>query len=121
MTANGAVYALLVGIDAYPPPVPWLAGCRNDVTDLSAFLEGRLGERLRLVTLLDREATRQAIVDAMRTHLGQAARGRRGALLVQRTRQRGTGPEGIRGPRADRVGSRPWYASIRGAATPTAS
>ena len=75
MTANGAVYALLVGIDAYPPPVPWLAGCRNDVTDLSAFLEGRLGERLRLVTLLDREATRQAIVDAMRTHLGQAAEG----------------------------------------------
>ena len=75
MTANGAVYALLVGIDAYPPPVPWLAGCRNDVTDLSAFLEGRLGERLRLVTLLDREATRQAIVDAMRTHLGQAGAG----------------------------------------------
>ena len=75
MTANGAVYALLVGIDAYPPPVPWLAGCRNDVTDLSTFLEGRLGDRLRLVTLLDREATRQAIVDAMRKHLGQAGAG----------------------------------------------
>ena len=75
MTANGVVYALLVGIDAYPPPVPWLAGCRNDVTDLSAFLKGRLGERLRLVTLLDREATRQAIVDAMRAHLGQAGAG----------------------------------------------
>ncbi len=75
MTATGAVYALLVGIDAYPPPVPWLAGCRNDVSDLTTFLQGRLGERLRLVTLLDRDATRQAIVDAMRTHLGQAAAG----------------------------------------------
>ena len=75
MAANGAVYALLIGIDAYPPPVPWLAGCRNDVTDLGSFLEGRLGKRLRLVTLLDREATRQAIVDAMRKHLGQAGAG----------------------------------------------
>ena len=101
MTANGALYALLIGIDAYPPPVPWLAGCRNDVTDLSAFLEGRLGKRLRLVTLLDREATRQAIVDAMRTHLGQAAEGDVALFSVQRTRQRGTGPEGIRDPRAD--------------------
>jgi hypothetical protein len=71
----GTVYALLVGIDAYPPPVPWLSGCRNDVGHLTTFLQGRLGERLRLVTLLDREATRGAIVEAIRTHLGQAAVG----------------------------------------------
>ena len=75
MARAGAVYAVLVGIDAYPPPVPWLAGCRNDVSDLTALLQGRLGERLRLVTLLDRDATRQAIVDAMRTHLGRATAG----------------------------------------------
>ena len=72
---SGTVYALLVGIDAYPPPVPWLSGCGNDVAQLSGFLQGRVGERLRLATLIDREATRQAIIDAIRMHLGQAGPG----------------------------------------------
>ena len=40
MAAYGAVYALLVGIDAYPPPIPWLAGCRNDVSDLTRVPPG---------------------------------------------------------------------------------
>jgi hypothetical protein len=72
---SGTVYALLVGIDAYPPPVPSLAAGGNDVTELRAFLEGRLAERLRLATLIGRGATRQAIIDTIRSHLGQAGAG----------------------------------------------
>jgi hypothetical protein len=68
----GAVYALAVGIDAYLPPVNALYGCKNDVTHVVDYLQGRLGDRLHLQTLLDREATRAAIIDAFRTHLAPA-------------------------------------------------
>ena len=32
------LYALLVGIDAYPAPVPALLGCVNDVTAIAEIL-----------------------------------------------------------------------------------
>jgi hypothetical protein len=35
------IYALLVGIDLYPPPVPRLFGCVNDIDDLKTFLQTR--------------------------------------------------------------------------------
>ncbi len=72
---DGAVYALLAGIDVYPPPVPRLAGCENDVQALATFLEGRLGDRLRLQTLVGRLATRAALIEAIRAHLSQARAG----------------------------------------------
>ena len=68
-------YALLVGIDDYPPPILPLSGCGNDVKHLRAFLEGRIGDRLRLATLLDGEATRAAMIETFRSHLGQAVAG----------------------------------------------
>ena len=68
-------FALLVGIDDYPPPIRPLSGCGNDVRHLGTFLEGRVGDRLRLATLLDGQATRAAIIDTFRSHLGQAAAG----------------------------------------------
>lgn len=70
MTCN--IYALLVGIDNYPHPVPSLKGCVNDVADVEEYLRGRIDPdkfKLHLLTLKNQEATRQAIVDGFRQHL----------------------------------------------------
>lgn len=69
------VYALLVGIDAYLPPVNPLWGCRNDIAALEQYLRARVGTELALHTLYDDEATRDAVVDGFRDHLGQAGEG----------------------------------------------
>ncbi|HET7277832.1 MAG TPA: caspase family protein [Dermatophilaceae bacterium] len=73
-TPKRRLYALLVGIDDYPPPVPRLRGCVNDVTAFAETLRGRVhGDRaLDAEILTDAAATRQAVIDAFRTHLGQA-------------------------------------------------
>jgi Caspase domain len=72
----GTVYALLVGIDAYQPPINALDGCRNDVANLETFLRARVVDRpLDLKTLLDDEATRLDVIEAFRSHLGQAGPG----------------------------------------------
>ncbi len=73
MTRN--IYALLVGIDEYVSPIPPLNGCVNDITAVKEYLEGRVandGYHLNLHTLLNTEATRQAIIDGFRQHLCQA-------------------------------------------------
>ena len=72
------LYALFVGIDAYPPPVNPLNGCVNDVTRMHDLLAARVaGAQDRFVPLLltDAQATRQGIIDAWRGHLGQAGPG----------------------------------------------
>jgi hypothetical protein len=72
------VYALFVGINAYPPPVNPLRGCVNDVAHLRDLLAARLaGSRDRFAPLLlaDGQATRQGVIDAWRSHLGQAGPG----------------------------------------------
>jgi pimeloyl-ACP methyl ester carboxylesterase len=69
------IYALLVGIDKYPSPVPQLQGCVNDVMAVKEYLEGRVTSdefQLNLRILTDQEATRQAIVDGFQQHLCQA-------------------------------------------------
>lgn len=70
MTAR--LFALLVGIDAYPAPIPPLRGCVNDVTAFADVLRGRLGDGLDLAVLTDEAATREAVTSAIRAHLGQA-------------------------------------------------
>jgi hypothetical protein len=73
---GGTVYALLVGINDYVPPINALYGCRNDVRALEQFLRARVLDRpLEVMTLLDADATRDNIVDAFRTHLGRATDG----------------------------------------------
>ena len=68
------VYALVVGIDAYPDPRHRLAGCVNDARAVASFLQSQVpADRLALKTLLDVEASRKAVVDGFRQHLGQAA------------------------------------------------
>jgi hypothetical protein len=70
------VYAVLVGIDAYPPAVAPLQGCRNDAEAVEAFLRGRVPpEALHIETLLDADATRQRIIEAFSGHLAQAGPG----------------------------------------------
>ncbi|MGQ4648362.1 caspase family protein [Lyngbya aestuarii] len=69
------IYALLVGIDHYPSPISPLKGCVNDITTLEAYLRGRVtqeGDQLNLLKLQNQEATRQAIIEGFRQHLGQA-------------------------------------------------
>ncbi len=68
----GQVYALFVGIDDYPAPVPRLRGCVNDVTTLRDVLRARVGDRLQARVLLDDEATREGLTAAFAEHLGQA-------------------------------------------------
>src|SRR5580765_799111 len=71
------LYALLVGIDTYAAPdLGTLSGCANDVEDALALLDSRAtpGTRLCPLVLRDAEATRAAVVDGLRTHLGRAGR-----------------------------------------------
>ena len=78
MSTPRNVYALLVGIDAYPEPVQPLNGCRNDIVAVQALLEKRVSgsdDRLRVRTLLDDAATREAVIDGFHEHLGQAKSG----------------------------------------------
>ena len=72
------VYSLLVGIDAYRAPVPALHGCVNDVVAIGDLLSQRVagaGLRLEPKTLIDQQATRQAVIDGFRAHLGRARAG----------------------------------------------
>jgi pimeloyl-ACP methyl ester carboxylesterase len=73
------IYALLIAIDDYSPPVPKLRGCVNDIDAFATYLSERIakdrGVSLQLKTLKNGEATRQAVVDAYRDHLGQAKKG----------------------------------------------
>jgi pimeloyl-ACP methyl ester carboxylesterase len=71
------IYALLVGIDSYPSPVPGLRGCVNDVTGIETYLQSRVtrdGYQLQALTLKNEAATRQAIIDGFRQHLNQAGK-----------------------------------------------
>ena len=71
-----SVYALLVGINDYEGRVNQLDGCIEDVVGFEAFLQGHVpSEQLRVQQLLDREATRQGIIEGFRKHLGQAGPG----------------------------------------------
>ena len=73
------LYALLVGIDRYPEPIPQLYGCVNDIKRMQEYLQGRHDDsafRLDLAApLLDQQATRQAVIDEFQNHLGKAMKG----------------------------------------------
>jgi hypothetical protein len=73
------IHALLVGIDNYPDDIPQLRGCVNDIEAFSAYLSERVrgdkSVKLNLKTLKNAKATRKAVVDAFRNHLGKAKKG----------------------------------------------
>lgn len=69
------VYALLVGIDNYPSPVPGLNGCVNDVERMRSWLDvraGGAGHALSVRVLTNAEATRDRVIREFREHLGEA-------------------------------------------------
>lgn len=69
------IRALLVGIDKYMA-VQHLAGCVADVNAFRAVLSRRVAPAdLSIEVLLDEQATRTAIIDAFRRHLGAATSG----------------------------------------------
>ena len=70
-----AVYALLVGIDAYEDPVAPLRGAVRDVRLAQDVLYGLAHEDLHPLLLTDAAATRAAIIDGFRTHLSRARAG----------------------------------------------
>lgn len=71
-----ALYALLVGVDAYRPPLPKLNGGRNDVEAAARYLASRIpAAELFTECLIDEQATRRAVIDGFRGHLGRAGAG----------------------------------------------
>lgn len=67
------VYALLVGINAYPEGVRPLHGCVNDVGRYKEYLARRFApEALAIETLLDADASRSNVIDRFRKHLCRA-------------------------------------------------
>jgi pimeloyl-ACP methyl ester carboxylesterase len=70
------VYALLVGINDYPPEVGRLAGCLNDVDNFHGYLRDNFDQAgLAVEILKDSEATRDNIIKQFRGHLGRAGQG----------------------------------------------
>jgi pimeloyl-ACP methyl ester carboxylesterase len=72
------VYALLVGIDEYQSPVRPLSGCVRDITTIHEFLQTRVdgdGRGLKVLPLLNLQATLQAVTDGFRQFLTQAGEG----------------------------------------------
>lgn len=74
--ATENLYALLVGINQYDPAsnVSSLRGCVNDARTMEAYLQERVSQEIncKTKTLLNEQATYDAIVDGFRSHLGQA-------------------------------------------------
>ena len=67
------IYALLVGIDAYPRRGMQLNGCRQDVAGIESYLQTHfVPKQLQIRKLLDEQATYHNIAEAFRTHLCQA-------------------------------------------------
>jgi pimeloyl-ACP methyl ester carboxylesterase len=69
------IYALLVGINDYPSPVPQLSGCVNDVDHFHAYLKQSVGPKLAAEVLKNGDATRTNVVQQFRKHLGRAGPG----------------------------------------------
>ena len=72
----GKIHALLVGIDDYPVSVARsLTGCVNDITEVRRLLDDLAGEQAAVRTLLNADATVEAVTDAVSRHLGAAGDG----------------------------------------------
>ncbi|MBK9735523.1 MAG: caspase family protein [Saprospiraceae bacterium] len=68
-----SIYALIVGINDYNPPVAKLGGAVSDATKIKDYLVGNYtGEVLHIKTLINNEATHANVVSAFRTHLAKA-------------------------------------------------
>lgn len=67
------VYALLVGIGEYLPPVPPLDSAINDVRAMRDYFKNNVDpEKLHLEVLENEQATRKNVIDTFKSHLSQA-------------------------------------------------
>jgi len=67
------LFALLVGVEKYRPPVRPLNGCINDVNSLQEYLQQQNKDYdVRIEALTDEAATKDAIVAGFRNHLAKA-------------------------------------------------
>lgn len=64
------LYALLVGINEYPSAP--LKGSINDIHALAEYLQNQITPEPKIKILTNKQATRQAIINEFRNHLGQA-------------------------------------------------
>jgi len=94
VTGAGERRALCVGIDNYPTSP--LAGCVHDAQSWASALRSL---RFDVTTLLDTDATRQRVVDALDTLIGSA---RPGDVLAFQYSGHGTQADDLNGDEADR-------------------
>lgn len=66
------IYALGIGIDNYPAPVPALKGCKQDIDLVKSYLKEVDGVEVHFLALLDEQATRKNIIRYFIEHLGKA-------------------------------------------------
>src|SRR6266849_7769452 len=67
------IYALLAGINDYQGRVNSLSGCADDIRGFREFLEGRVDkEHLRILPLVNQDATRENIINGFTGHLASA-------------------------------------------------
>jgi hypothetical protein len=70
------IYALLAGINDYQGRVNSLSGCADDIRGFQDFLEGRVDqEHLRILPLVNQDATRENIINGFTGHLAGAGEG----------------------------------------------
>jgi hypothetical protein len=70
------LFALVVGIDEYDPPLHPLRGCGNDADQVLAYLTARVpAEHREVRDLRNGQATREAIETGFREHLARAGSG----------------------------------------------
>jgi hypothetical protein len=67
-----AKYALTIGINNYPGTENDLAGCVNDAKDWASELKKR---DFKVTELIDQQATKQRMVEEMKSVIGKAAKG----------------------------------------------
>ncbi len=69
------VFALLVAIDTYQPPVSVLQGAVQDAEAVRAYLQARPGVEVQIHTLYNEAATRTAVINGITRFLAQATVG----------------------------------------------
>jgi N-acetyl-anhydromuramyl-L-alanine amidase AmpD/lysophospholipase L1-like esterase len=78
-----SLYALIVGIDDYRADItleggvlfPKLSGCAGDAKKIASYVKGQPGFDLKVKTLYNEKATKEAIVDGFQKHLAKAKKG----------------------------------------------
>ena len=74
------IYALLVGIDAYRPPVPRLDGCVNDLDAIVTYLGERVDRQDGTALNLERSRTTRRLVTQSSPGPASISPGRRRAM-----------------------------------------